>query len=496
MAVWRGSLPADDTAGAGLHYSVWISTSGAEPVEYANGPSVKTPFTPVFLRFSPNNSLLYLSFVNETGSETWLLPFPADSKTPARRVFASTPWNRPVAGSWLADGKRMVLSGNPAPSTGEQLWLADIEKETLTRLTAPGQTSANTPSVSPSGPNSDRILYAQVRRDRDLTEFPLDGSAPRPFLATSLPEYGPSWSPKGDQFAFVTQRTGTDELWVRSAEGKWDRAVVTQRDFSGPLGGPPGGPPTGRSGRGGPSNLQTLVSPSFSPDGERIAYTALRVNADRRRSLAISPAGGGEPTIISDGYAPTWSPDGSTLAFLWLKSDGTLPVATIRVGSDDQPHELVPGPGPSGAPEWSPDGKWIAVPLGFRGVELVSPDGTQRRILPGLENSALLWSLDSKTLYGLTFQAARPALSSMNVATGAVKKIAEYDVSFLPLLDNTYTGSIRMSMSPGGKSFVAATATNQSDLWILDWTARRFGGFKGTDPGKGPKGPPPLPELK
>jgi serine/threonine protein kinase len=439
LAIWRGA-PGD---GGGARFSVWISSPpGADPVEYTPAPfAVPTPFTPVFLRFSPNGSKLFLSLYTDQGAETWLLPIPAGSGQP-RRIFANVPWNRPVAGSWMPDNRHMVVSGNPAPAVNEQLWLADTETETLTRiLTVPG-IGQSTPSVSPDGR---RILFAQVARDRDIVEFPLDGSEPRTILSTSLPEFAPTWSRKGDQLAFITQRNGTDELWIRSPEGNWERPVVTAKDFP---------------------NLQALISPVFSPDARRIAYTALVAGAGRRRNLAVSPTSGGEPTILADGYAPSWSPDGATLAFLWLKPDGTVPVATLRVGSDDAPHELVPPRG-LGAPEWSPDGQWIAVPS-FRGVELSSPDGRQQRTLPGLNGAALAWSKDSKTIYGITFQALQPALFSMDAATGQVRKIADYDLSFQPLLENLYTGSVRLSLSPDGKSVATAVATNQSDLWILD----------------------------
>jgi TolB protein len=442
LAMWRGS----QGNGNGSRFSVWISSPpGAEPVEYKPAPfAVQTRFTPVFLRFSPDGKRLFLSMYSDGGAETWLLPFPANEP---RRVFAKIPWNRPVAASWMPDSRRLVLSGNPAPTVNEQLWLADVESETMTRILALPEAGQATPSVSPDG---QRILFSQVNRDRDIVELPLDGSAPRTILSTALPEFGPSWSPKGDQFAFVTQRNGTDELWVRSAEGNWDRPVVTAKEF-----------PT----------LQSLLSPIFSPDGARIAYTALVAGGGRRRSLSISPVGGGTPTIISDGYAATWSPTGATIAFLWLRPDGSIPIATVQIGSDDPPVQLIePLPG-LGAPEWSPSGKWIAVPSG-RGVELTSPDGKEKKIWPGLNGAALAWSRDSKTIYGLTFQSPQPALSAMDVATGNLRKIADYDLSFQPLLENTYTGSVRLSLSPDEKSVVTATATNQADLWILDGFAK------------------------
>ena len=65
-----------------------------EPEEYKHGPSVRTPFTPVYLRFSPDGKLLYLSMYTDAGAEMWLLPFPAGSGKP-RRIFEKVPWNRP-----------------------------------------------------------------------------------------------------------------------------------------------------------------------------------------------------------------------------------------------------------------------------------------------------------------------------------------------------------------------------------------------------------------
>jgi len=440
LALWRASRD-----GASQRFSVWVSSPpGTEPAEYKNGPSVRTPFTPVYLRFSPDGKSLYLSMYTDAGAEVWLLPFPAGSGKP-RRIFEKIPWNRPVDASWLPDSRHMVLAGNPAPATGATLWLADTSNESMTRLLAGPGGSQTTPAVSPDGK---RLLFTKIEVDRDIVELPLDGSAPRTLLATSLPEFAPTWSPSGDQFAYVTRRNGTDELWVRSTTGNWDRPVVTAKEF-----------PT----------LEALLSPQFSPDGSRIAYTALLAGGGRRRSLAISPAGGGAPTIIADGYAPSWSPDGSQIAFLWIKKDGSIPVATVSVGSERNPHEIISGILGLNGPEWSPSNKWIAV-SSFMGVTLVSPDGKDMRMLPTINSPALAWSKDSKTIYGLSYNSDPPALKALDVATGAVRTLAEYHIGFQPLqlIENSYTGSIRISLAPDGKSVAVGTAASQADLWILD----------------------------
>jgi len=383
----------------------------------------------------------------DAGAELWLLPFPAGSGQP-RRIFEKVPWNRPPAASWMPDSQRLVLAGNPAPASGATLWLADTRNETLSRLLADPDGGQTTPSVSPDGK---RLLFTKLQLDRDVVELPLDGSDPRTLLATSLPEFAPAWSPSGDQFAYVTRRNGSDELWVRSKEGNWDRPVVTAKEF-----------PT----------LEALVGPVFSPDGSRIAYTAVLAGGGRRRSLAISSAAGGTPTIVADGYAPTWSPDGSRIAFVWIKPDGSTPVAIVAVGSDRPPAELLSIPGLNG-PEWSPSNKWIAVAT-FMGITMVSPDGKDMRSFPSLNSQALAWSKDSKTIYGLAYNGNPPALSALDVATGTVRTLAEYHIGFqpLPLTEGAYTGSVRISLAPDGKSVAVGSAASQADLWILDGALR------------------------
>ena len=244
LALWRQSTTSD-----GVRASVWISSPvGARPREYTPAPfAQKADIHPVWLRFSPNGNLLYLSMYTLSSTvETWLLPLPASDGSP-RRIFGKVPWQRPVEASWMPDNRHVVLSAAIAPNNSPALWLADTRDESLTRLTD-GSSQQREPAVSPDGR---RLLFTRIEEDADIVELPLDGSAPRNLLATSASEYSPAWSPKGGSFAYLTRRNGSEEMWLRSSQGDWERPVATAKEFPG-LGG--------------------LVSPAISPDGSRIVY--------------------------------------------------------------------------------------------------------------------------------------------------------------------------------------------------------------------------------
>jgi TolB protein len=102
-------------------------------------------------------------------------------------------------------------------------------------------------------PGGSRIAYATEEVDFDLTLIAPDGQSRRTMLATARNEFDPAWSPAGDQFAFVTDRSGSIEIWTRSRDGVWERPIVTAKDF-------------------GDSRTETLASLAFSPDGRTLAY--------------------------------------------------------------------------------------------------------------------------------------------------------------------------------------------------------------------------------
>src|SRR5262249_55838135 len=131
----------------------------------------------------------------------------------------------------------------------------------------------------------------------DIVEIPLDGSAIHDLLATSQNEFWPAWAPDGSQFAYITDRTGQHEIWLKSMQQGWERLVVTSKDF--------------------PDHANDFDNLHFSPDGQRIAY---QNGFGGQYSIWISNLAGGAPFKLApaDYYqdAPVWSPDAQWIAYV------------------------------------------------------------------------------------------------------------------------------------------------------------------------------------
>ena len=108
-----------------------------------------------------------------------------------------------------------------------------------------------------------------------------------------------------------------------------------------------------------------IADARISPDGGRIAYTLINVNAKHdgyETTLWMVPASGGPSRQLTAGprdSAARWSPDGKTLAFLRAPQTGSAQIQLLPLdGGEARPlTDLAKG---AGSPVWSPDGKMIA----------------------------------------------------------------------------------------------------------------------------------------
>jgi dipeptidyl aminopeptidase/acylaminoacyl peptidase len=113
------------------------------------------------------------------------------------------------------------------------------------------------------------------------------------------------------------------------------------------------------------------------------------VNADGSGQREVSP----EAKVFS----ASWSPDGKRLAFSAVGGEGVF-----VVGADGKGLHAILEKG-SGAVSWSPDGRWIALGpwIDRRGVSVVRPDGSGLRRIAPLSDLPLeppVWSPDSRAV--------------------------------------------------------------------------------------------------
>jgi Tol biopolymer transport system component len=217
-------------------------------------------------------------------------------------------------------------------------------------------------------------------------------------------EFDPSWSPDGTQIAYRSDRGDESEIWLMNADGTDQRRLTRglspawSPDGSkiayaspGEINCPPGRGPrcTGisimnadGSGQHRLPNTDGGEYPSWSPDGQRIAFNSnltgdhvmYIVDVDGSRVVDLSSVG--------EGWQVDWSPDGRSILF-----------TSHRDHPDNYTDVYAMRPDGSGVrrlthnraytPAWSPDGDHIV--FSAPGLFIMDPDGSDVRALPTSE---------------------------------------------------------------------------------------------------------------
>ncbi|WHY73500.1 S9 family peptidase [Fictibacillus enclensis] len=142
--------------------------------------------------------------------------------------------------------------------------------------------------------------------------------------------------------------------------------------------------------------LRFVSDPQISPDGERVAYVAKRINQDKdyESHLYICGFNSGASVQWTNGCqkdsSPRWSPDGKTLAFVSDRS-GKNQVWLIS-SEGGEAVQLTSSTQGAGSPVWSPDGKSLLVTV------TVGEEIEKENALKPLEVTHLKYKADGKGL--------------------------------------------------------------------------------------------------
>ena len=133
-----------------------------------------------------------------------------------------------------------------------------------------------------------------------------------------------------------------------------------------------------------PGGYTDIRSFAWSPDGHRIAFSAIQSGDDDPELFVMNAAGGGVHRLTNNHLAdfqPSWSPTGRWIAFTSIRT-GLSQIYRMRADGSAQ-RRLTNAFGNCDSPAWSSRGNLIAFhcAMASEKVSLVRPNGTHIRVL-------------------------------------------------------------------------------------------------------------------
>jgi len=261
--------------------------------------------------FSPDGQRLLFVREHQVGLPDEILVTPATGGEASR--ILSEPGKIAGPPQWSFEGRSVIFASNRNGHPG--LWRVSVDTPDAPVPISDPATPAWSPAVSRRGY---RMAYTRQTRSLSIWQMDLSPSGdkqPRVLVfSTSQTDQGPGpqYSPDGKKLAYMSDRSGTMEIWVSNLDG------------------------------GNPFQLTAVGgagTPRWSPDSQVVAFDT------HKAIVTINLRGGAPQTLVrdsSENVCPSWSRNGKWIYFassrsgafqVWkVPAEGGSPVQVTRQG--------------------------------------------------------------------------------------------------------------------------------------------------------------------
>jgi dipeptidyl aminopeptidase/acylaminoacyl peptidase len=328
---------------------------------------------------------------------------------------------------------------------------------------------ASDPQISPDGR---RIVYVRqsvdISTDRRVSNLWIvnsGGSEHRALTTGTYSDVSPRWSPDGTRIAYISDRDGKAQLYVRWMDSGQTAKLTDLENAPGGIAWSPDGkqisfnslvsapapriatlpaPPDGAKWADAPKVYEDLVYRFngvgyLKPGYSQIFVVAADGGAPRQLTTGKFPHGPGAAN--SNGSFTSWAPDGKSLIFSMNGTEDYFyeplhsEIYELRI-ADGSLTQLTHRNGPNQSPEISPDGKLIAY-AGFDDryqghqtthLYVVNRDGSNPHVLTSKldrDASSPHWSADGRGIF-FTYADQGDTKLAFSSLDGSTKIVAEH----------------------------------------------------------------------
>jgi TolB protein len=259
----------------------------------------------------------------------------------------------------VANTRIVYTIKNSSSKPMAEIWEADYDGANTRQITHENSLCVTPTYIPPkTGFSSGSFMYISYKAGQSkIYVASLKEGVGRRFSLLKGNQLMPTVSRQRDKVAFICDYTGNPDLFVQSFDPEKGAVGKPQQIFA--------------------THLATQGTPTFSPDGQQIAFVSNKDGSPRIYYMSIPAPGSSikdiKATLISkinrENTAPCWSPDGSKLVYCAL----TGGVRQIWVYDFDkhQERQLTQGGGNKENPTWAPNSLHIIFnSTGSNGSEL------------------------------------------------------------------------------------------------------------------------------